>query len=126
MTTLVSLLCIFLFCLAGQALAVLAPFPLPGSVVSMALILIALWTGRVRRETIGGAGDFLLSNMGLFFVPSSVELIETYVHISGKVPAFLIVIFLSTFITYGATALTVSAAMRWQEKRRRARGECTQ
>lgn len=43
--------------------------PVPGNVLGMVLLTIALLAGWVRLEAVAGAADALLQHLGLLFVP---------------------------------------------------------
>src|SRR5262245_6395697 len=65
-----------LFLLAGEMLARFLHLPLPGSVLGMLLLLLALQTGVVRAETVQATAEFLGRNLALFFVPAGVAVIQ--------------------------------------------------
>lgn len=68
--------CAILFgCLAlGELFIYLTGIPLPGSIVGMLLLTLFLKLKWIRLEWIKGLSDFLISNMGFFFVPAGVGL----------------------------------------------------
>lgn len=70
-----GLLLLLLFLLAGAALARLSGLPLPGNVLGMVLLALALQVRLVRVEHVKPAADFLVRNMALFFVPAGVGVI---------------------------------------------------
>ncbi len=49
-----------------------AGLPIPGSVIGMALLTIALLTGLVKMRWVEAASAALLSRLGLFFIPPGV------------------------------------------------------
>lgn len=62
--------------LAGEALARALGLPIPGPVVGMALLFGALLArGREAPPALGQAGDVLLDNLGLLFVPAGVGVV---------------------------------------------------
>ena len=61
---------VFLICMAGEWIAAFLPFTLPASVISLLLLLILLLCGGVKERTIQGTSQFLIGNMGLFFIPA--------------------------------------------------------
>ena len=67
---------VFLICMAGEWIAAFLPFTLPASVISLILLLILLLCGAVKERTIQGTSQFLISNMGLFFIPAIVGTLE--------------------------------------------------
>lgn len=62
-------------CLAAAELIVgLSGIRLPSALIGMLLLVILLKAGWVRLEWVKGVSDFLLANLGLFFVPPGVAL----------------------------------------------------
>lgn len=64
------------FAALGQGLMTLTHLPLPGSVVGMALLWLALSVGLVKLHWISDAADGLLGILGLLFVPATVGFIQ--------------------------------------------------
>ena len=108
MKILLQIAAVFGICWVGEGLAKL--LPLPGSVISMILLLILLLTGLLKPHHIREKSDFLLQNMAFFFIPAGVALMEVF----GIL--FLAICILSTFLTFAVTAYTVKGAM-WLQKR---------
>lgn len=67
-----SLCWVFGFLLLGEAIALVLPLPLPGSVIGMSVLALGLRTGLVHEDEIRPAGELLVGNMAFFFVPSGV------------------------------------------------------
>ncbi len=67
---------IFLFALAGEALSLLIPIAIPGSVIGMVLLFFSLHFGWLEMEKVADVGNFLTSNMAIFFVPAGVGLMS--------------------------------------------------
>jgi holin-like protein len=63
---------LLVFQLAGEVLARLTGLPLPGPVVGMVLLLIALLARPALAETLHPLVAGLLTNLGLLFVPAGV------------------------------------------------------
>ena len=62
--------------------------PLPGSVLGMLLLWLALGVGVVRLSWVERASDALLGVLGLLFVPAGVGLIE-YLNLWRSLPLWL-------------------------------------
>jgi holin-like protein len=62
---------IMAFLFAGELLSG-AGLPLPGNVIGMVLLAVALRAGIVKREWIRAAAEFLVENLSLLFVPAGV------------------------------------------------------
>lgn len=68
--------CAILFgCLAlGELVVYLTQIPLPSSIIGMLILTLLLKLGWIKLEWIKGLSDFLVANIGLFFVPPGVAL----------------------------------------------------
>lgn len=68
--------CAILFgCLAlGELIVYLTHIPLPSSILGMLLLTFLLKTGWIRLQWVQGLSDFLVANIGFFFVPPGVAL----------------------------------------------------
>ena len=68
--------CLILFgCLAlGEAIVALTGVKLPSSIIGMLLLTLFLKIGIVKLEWVRGLTDFLIANLGFFFVPPGVAL----------------------------------------------------
>lgn len=68
--------CFIIFgCLAvGELIVWLTGIAIPSSIIGMLLLAVLLQTKVVKEEWVKGVSDFLISNMGFFFVPPGVAL----------------------------------------------------
>ena len=68
--------CAILFgCLAlGDFLVWITGIALPGSIIGMLLLTALLQMKWIKLESVKGIADFMVSNMGFFFVPPGVAL----------------------------------------------------
>ena len=107
---------IFLICLIGQFIAELLPFPFPGSVLALIILLILLLTKLLKPHTIKDVSEFLLNNMAFLFVPSGVALIEQYTNIKGHVLTIFLICIVTTIITFATTAYAVIGTMKIMDK----------
>jgi putative effector of murein hydrolase LrgA (UPF0299 family) len=85
--------------------------PLPGPVVGMLLLLVALrWP--LVQESVGTVAAFLLQHLSLLFVPVGVG-VMTHLDILGTYGARIaVVIVLSTWCSLAVTALVLRALLR--------------
>ena len=119
MKILYQLVVIFSVCLAGELCAALLPFAFPASILAMLLLLLLFVLGVIKPASIRETAEYLLGNMAFFFIPSGVGILEQYVQIQGALPALLLICIVTTVLTFGAVAFTVSAVMHLMEKRGR-------
>ena len=68
---------IFGVCWVSLVIEHYLPFSFPASVIGMILLLICLLTGFLKIEHVQEKADFLLGNMGIFFIPAGVSLIQS-------------------------------------------------
>lgn len=96
---------------AGELLARGAGLALPGPVVGMLLLLLALNVGFVRVP-VSAAADALLAHLSLLFVPVGVGVIAHLVLLSQFGVRLLMVVVLSTLLGMAATALVLRRLWR--------------
>lgn len=90
----------------GELLARGLALPLPGPVIGMLLLLLALRLPAVR-EPVSACADFLLSHLSLLFVPVGVG-VMTHISLLGQYGVrMLAVVLLSTLAGMGVTALSL-------------------
>lgn len=109
---------IFVIYLAGSFISGILPFAFPGSVISMIILFLLLLSGFLKLEHISEAGDFLQSNMAFLFVPTVVGIVEYFPVIFENIIAFAVIIIVTTILTFAATAYTVLAVIRLQQKKK--------
>lgn len=107
---------IFSICLLGEIGSALSPFPVPGSVLSMVLLFVLLLTKVIKEDSVKDVTGFLLKNMAFFFIPSGVGIIEYIAVLKPVIIPFLVICIVSTFVTFGVTALTVQGVSALQSK----------
>jgi holin-like protein len=96
---------------AGEALVRLASAPLPGPVLGLLLMLVALRWAPVQRH-VGAAADVLLAHLSLLFVPVGVGVMTHFALISQYGARMLLVIVVATWAGLAVTALVLSAMLR--------------
>jgi holin-like protein len=88
---------------AGESLAHAFELPLPGPVIGLVLLLLAL-RAEVVRETVVEAADGLLAHLSLLFVPVGVGVITHLDVLAAYGLRLLAVVVLSTWIGMAVTA----------------------
>lgn len=107
---------LFAFCVAGNALGALLGGKLPGNVLGMTLLFLALAVGLVKLCHVENAADFFLQNMAFFFLPACLGVIDVFPVIKSDLLAILAVILITTVITAAVTAGTVHLVLRIQSR----------
>ncbi len=99
----------------GELLSRGLSLPLPGPVVGMLLLLVALrWA--VVREPVSACADVLLSHLSLLFVPVGVGVMTHLSIVSQYGGRMLLVLVLSTLIGLAVTALLLNYLWRRDEQ----------
>ncbi|MBM6615234.1 CidA/LrgA family protein [Desemzia sp. RIT804] len=94
---------IFLFSFIGEIISVLiASFiAIPGSVIGMVLLFLALQFNWVRVEQVDEVGTWLTDNMGIFFVPAGVGLMSNFGVLANTWWQLLIIMAVTTILMMG-------------------------
>ncbi len=74
---------VFGFLAIGEIVVYFTGVPVPSSIIGMLLLAVALKIGVVKLRWVENAANFLLKNMGFFFVPAGVGLMN-YFGLIGK------------------------------------------
>lgn len=110
-------LIILTFTLAGEALQVLLPLPIPASVYGLALLFAALCAGVVKLEQVKEAGSFLTSLLPLLFVSPVAGILESWGLIQGSLVPMLALVVASTVLTFGISGRVTQWWMGREGKR---------
>lgn len=112
-----SLLIILIINYLGVVLTEIFHLPIPGNVLGMVLLFIILYFKILKFDLIKDSGNFLLTNMVVFFIPSTVGIIKDYHQIQNDIFKILLIIFLSTVITMIVTGRVVQFIIKKGEKK---------
>jgi holin-like protein len=110
MQTLRGLAILLLAQSAGEAIARLTDAPLPGPVLGMLLLLLALRCPAVRAP-VEAAAETLLAHLSLLFVPVGVGVLVHVDLIAQYGLRMLVVVVLATWIALAVTALVLRALL---------------
>ncbi|MDX1607566.1 MAG: CidA/LrgA family protein [Candidatus Competibacterales bacterium] len=103
-----SLAALLVFQLIGETLVQLGALPLPGPVLGMALLFLALaWRGAVP-EPLRRVCLTLLAHLSLLFVPAGVGVILYLPRIAREWWVILVALVLSTLAAIAVTALVMA------------------
>jgi holin-like protein len=101
-----GLLLLLLFQLIGEALSVWFGLPMPGNVIGMALLLLALFAGWVKIDWLREAAELLLKYLALFFVPAGVGVMLYFDLIAREWLPICAGTIISTFVVMAVTGWT--------------------
>lgn len=97
MKILQQLLLILAFTFLGKSLQVVFHLPVPGSVLGMVFLFIALCTGIIKEKQLALVGDYLIENLSILFLPAGVGLMLYLDMIKDSFAAVLFIL-LATFV----------------------------
>ncbi len=84
---------------------------LPGSVIGMVLLFLALKMKLVKPEDVRPVADFLTKNMTLFFLPATIGIMEQWGLIKPNLFAWILIIAVPTIFVMIAVCLTQDGMM---------------
>lgn len=113
-----QILLIFVICLAGLFISATLPIVIPGSVISMIILLILLIFKIIRPEHIKETAEFLLANLAFFFIPVTSGVAEYFEMLKDSMLAIVFICVFTTVLTFGVTAFTVTMAIKIIDSRR--------
>jgi holin-like protein len=89
---------IFICLLLGEGIAAATGLRIPGSIIGMVLLTALLEARIVRPHQVEGVCNFLLANMGFFFIPAGVGLMLYLDLIASQWVAIVVASAVSTII----------------------------
>lgn len=100
--------CFIIFgCLAvGELVVRLTGINIPSSIIGMLLLTALLQLKAVKLDWVKGISDFLIKNLGFFFVPPGVALMLYFDVIKAEVVPIVVATVVSTVLVLVATGLT--------------------
>ena len=112
--------CFILFgCLAlGELTVRTTGVKLPSSIIGMLLLTLLLKLKVIKLEWVRGLTDFLIANLGFFFVPPGVALMLYFDLIRAEILPITLATLLSTVIVLIITGHTHQAVSKGEDKMR--------
>ena len=107
---------LYLIFLIGDWLQAISKIPIPGSIIGMVFLFLALTFKVIKREWLSLGSSFLLKNLPLLFVPATVGIIDYLDLFKGYGILSLIIAFVSTMLVF-ITSSMISEKMLKNEKR---------
>ncbi len=100
------------FLALGEALSYLIGHFVPGSVLGMILLFIALTLKWIKPETIRPVASFLTQNMTIFFIPAFLGILDRWELISLNLGGWLAVVFLSTIAVFFSSGIAAKIIIK--------------
>ncbi|MEY8707204.1 CidA/LrgA family protein [Bacteroides faecichinchillae] len=97
--------CTILFgCLAlGELIVYFTGIKLPSSIIGMLLLTLFLKIGWIKLQWVQGLSDFLVANLGFFFVPPGVALMLYFDVIAAEFWPIMVATIVSTILVLSVT-----------------------
>ena len=110
--------CFILFgCLAlGELVVMVTGLKLPASIIGMLLLTLLLQLRIVKLEWVRGLTDFLIANLGFFFVPPGVALMLYFDLIRAEIVPIVAATVLSTSLVLLVTGHTHQVVSKGERK----------
>lgn len=94
---------LFAFLALGELTVWLTGVPVPSSIIGMLFLATSLKAGWVRLESVDKVADFLVRNLGFFFVPAGVGVMRCFGIIRDQWIPIVGATIISTFIIIAVT-----------------------
>ncbi|MCB1471849.1 MAG: CidA/LrgA family protein [Rhodobiaceae bacterium] len=101
-----ALLILLMFQLSGEAITYAAALPVPGPVLGLVFLAVALRVVKGLSEKVSGAAHGILSNLSLLFVPAGVGVIQHADLLAAQWIPIAGALVVSTALTMVVTAAT--------------------
>ena len=109
--------------LLGEVLHYFIPLPVPASIYGLLLMLAALLTGVVKRDSVREAGAFLVEIMPVMFIPAAVGLLEAWGALRPVWLPVAVITVVSTVLVMGVSGLVTQFVIRRDERRKGERAQ---
>ncbi len=108
---------IFFYLALGELIVWLTGVPVPSSIIGMVLLAASLSSGLLDIRRVDRVADFLVRNLGFFFVPAGVGLINCFGLISAEWLPIVVAAVVSTFLVIAATGWSHQTVRRFLSRR---------
>lgn len=96
----------------GEILNKVLRIPIPGNILGMILLFVALLTGIIKLHQIEEISKFLLDHLSVLFVPAGVGLLAVTGMLKGSWYLLLLISVVTTILVMSTTAIVVRALRR--------------
>lgn len=107
---------LLIFQCLGEGITFALSLPIPGPVVGMLLLFVALVISPGLLERIEETGSQLLGHLSLLFVPAGVGIVVSAATVRGHWVAVIVSVVVSTILTLAVTATAIRLTMPAQRK----------
>lgn len=104
------------FLVVGELLSTLLGHFIPGSVLGMMLLFLALCFKLIRPEWIRQASDFLTKNMTVLFLPSAIGIVEQWGLIRANIVTWVVTMVVCWLLVFASAGWTHQAISKLRKK----------
>ena len=114
---------IFIINYIGTIISKTLALPIPGTIIGLLLLFALLYYKIIKLNMIENVANFLLANMTIFFMPPTVNIMDSYQLLQGNFIKFVVLIIVSTVITMGVTGKVVQFMIEHLERKEKKKNE---
>lgn len=107
---------ILTFLVAGELLSTLMGHFMPGSVLGMLLLYLALCCKLIRPEWIRQTSEFLTKNMTVLFLPSAIGIIEQWGLIRTNIVTWVVIMVVCWLLVFASAGWTHQAISKIKKR----------
>lgn len=111
----VQLMIIFSISLIGEGISNVFHLPIPGSIIGLIILFLALQFKWLRLRHVNMVGHFLLANMTILFLPAAVGIMDKFHLIAPYLFPIVLIIFVAIVLNVIVIAFTVQFIKRRYE-----------
>ncbi|ENZ03459.1 CidA/LrgA family protein [Clostridium thermobutyricum] len=111
-------LIILILYIIGEVITAVTHVPIPGNIIAMILLFIALCLKIIKLEQINTISNFFLDHLAFFFLPAGVAVMNSFGLIKANIVQILIVCLVTTAVTMTITGLVVQAIANKMDKKK--------
>ena len=108
----VQFMIIVLLAFIGEGISTYFQLPIPGSILGLILLFLALEFKLLRLRHVNAVGNFLLANMTILFLPPAVGIMEKFDVIAPYLLPIVLIVFFAAVINIILIALVVQFIKR--------------
>ncbi|MGX7073452.1 CidA/LrgA family protein [Falseniella ignava] len=108
----VQLMILFVISLIGEGISTLFRLPIPGSIIGLIILFLALQFKWLRLRHVNMVGNFLLTNMTILFLPPAVGIMEKFDVIAPYLLPIVLIVLFAAVINIILIALVVQFVKR--------------
>ncbi|MGE5678245.1 MAG: CidA/LrgA family protein [Pseudomonadota bacterium] len=112
MKVLRQIIILLLFVFIGELLNQILKLPIPGNILGMVLLLLALVTGLIKLEQVEDISRFLLDHLSVLFIPAGVGLLAVTGRLADTWYLILLISVFTTFLVMAVTGIVVKLLRR--------------